>query len=361
MYGELLPEIQDVLRQYCTLEDLKNLSLTCHKNCDALRPYVFHMIRLPIEPSEDVNYCFDERMTEYLQYTEILVLSEYLSPNIFQNVDFKSLQALYMCGCENISEGNFGILCNALPNIIELCLSTLELDHSHFAHLKKLVSLEKFSIEHSDDEHAADAVCEHLGEMMSLKVISIFSCQYVTDSALNYLAGLINLQELSITDMTLISGLALASLNTLSSFRKLDLSHTYLGGESFVAIASIKTLEELILDGCGIDDDDFYHISTLTNLKKLDLSHSSIHEAAFQRIKALVLLEELVLFDSKTKITDGVVTSIALLPKLKVLNVANTGCSTDKLLPIIKGASKVVNIASDNHENLFCNFYSSMM
>lgn len=358
MYLDLLPEVQEIVVKYLIGVDMKNLSLTCRHLCNTLRPILFRKVRIECD-----NLLLNENVVNFLQeYTRTLIVDIFESSLLERVNSFNSVEILYLFCSDTISDEEFGMICGKLPRLTELCIQDqMEAwGDSFFMHLTKLTSLEKFSIEHYYG--AIRLVFKYLGQIESLKEISVCYCQLVPGIALHHLAPLRNLEVLAICESYFDISEGFKSLANMSKLRKLDLSHneTLRTGS---ALGLLTSLEELILDGCEIDERTFLSICTLPKLKKLDLSHCYIdidnHEEVWQHLSSLTTLEELVCFDCP--LTDDLLLTIASLPTLKKLDVRNTFYE-DEVQKVLQGvlSCKEIEIKAGVDDTFLCNFYCSI-
>ena len=85
-----------------------------------------------------------------------------------------------------------------------------------------------------------------------------------------------------------------------------------------------------------VTDATLKHLSGMKSLRELDVAGSKISDAGLKELEGLVTLEKLTL--SRTKITDaGLKPLLEKLPKLKLLDVRETGVTPAVLRPWVKG------------------------
>jgi internalin A len=85
-----------------------------------------------------------------------------------------------------------------------------------------------------------------------------------------------------------------------------------------------------------VTDATLKHLSGMKSLRELDLAGSQVSDAGLKELAGLVSLEKLIL--SRTKITDaGLKPLLDKLPKLKLLDVRETGVTPTVLRPWVKG------------------------
>jgi endonuclease YncB( thermonuclease family) len=112
------------------------------------------------------------------------------------------------------------------------------------------------------------------------------------DSDLTMLAGLPNLQELSLR-ATEITDLGLESLRTLDQLRRLSLMNTRVGDAGMEHLRALANLEDLDLDRTKITDDALVHVASLVNLRRLQIAHTAITDAGLDHLATLADLKEL--------------------------------------------------------------------
>ena len=200
-----------------------------------------------------------------------------------------------------------------------------EIGDDGLAYLKGLTSLEKLILGNIDRDSGispiTDAGLVHLSTLTKLKQLGLYrTC--ITDDGLKHLSGLTNLEVLNL-NRTQITGEGFAFLNKLSPVRGLELRDVALTG---TGLANLKpwsnTLENLVLEGVKLNDDDLVHLTDFKELKYINLRNTPITDAGLVHIGNIKSLETLS-FD-RTKITDEGLMGLKDLPNLKRINVTGT-------------------------------------
>jgi internalin A len=124
-----------------------------------------------------------------------------------------------------------------------------------------------------------DATLEHAASVPTLEVLDVGYAQ-VTDVGLDHLASLTNLKELALGGNKLTDA-GLQSLRYLTALTRLDLAGLQrtdsglwsisLTDSGINAIATLKDLRELRLDGMPVSGRSLEKLKTLTNLERLSL------------------------------------------------------------------------------------------
>lgn len=125
----------------------------------------------------------------------------------------------------------------------------------------------------------------------------------------------------------------LDSLNKLESF--VLYLHSNVTSDELAELASIQSLEVLLIPISEISDDQLNAICTITQLKRLNIQGSKVTDEGMQSIVALQNLEQLDIAGCP-ELTDQSLRYIGQLKKLRKLDIANTN-TTDKGLEHLYG------------------------
>lgn len=147
----------------------------------------------------------------------------------------------------------------------------------------------------------------------------------IDDTTLAALAKEPGLGSLDIRSDTKATARGYNFLKELPNLQKLYLSAATLTIEESTAIASIRSLNTLVVVGSKLNDLDVVRFAKLKNLKVLDLMDTPVTDAGVEKLLALTKLEELNL--SGTKVTDPVAKKLLGLEALKLLQLNNTKVS----------------------------------
>jgi hypothetical protein len=134
---------------------------------------------------------------------------------------------------------------------------------SKFAHLEILklnyiIYLKKVKLQNS---------LKYLQHLKYLKYLEINNC-CITSIDLEYLSGLVNLQELVFQDCSI----SVSSFNTLINVQKLILNNCIIFDKTSEYFLKIyKNINELVINSCSIFDNSLHHLGIMTNLKALTI------------------------------------------------------------------------------------------
>jgi internalin A len=113
-----------------------------------------------------------------------------------------------------------------------------------------------------------DQGIERLQELKQLEELTLDTCEFITDAAMNYLRVNKTLRKLNLrgTDITDVSLPHIAELTNLVS---LNLSYTQLGDVGIESLPALAQLEELNMGGTRISGINLNNLKLLPKLKKL--------------------------------------------------------------------------------------------
>lgn len=307
---------------------------------------------------------------------------------------FAGLKSLKSLSLENgqISDAGLDVL-EHLPHLTELNLrrcSSLTADA--LARLKYVPQLERLHLLYTN---IPDQGLEHLAVLKNLKVLDLRGCKQMGNAGLKHLSGLTSLIDLKLrtpsVDNTGIAHLAglvnlkylaledcgidnkgMPSLEGLNKLTHFNAMRTYLGDEGLKSLsdnklvdlrlrdtvvlgpgldfleASRPTLEYLDLSETRITNDGLAKVAPFTRLKTLSVWNGSFDDSGVALLTGLTDLED---FDAQgcRLVTSASAEHFLKLPKLRVLNVAETGFDDDGLAQLAKLASlKTVKVSRSN-------------
>jgi hypothetical protein len=164
--------------------------------------------------------------------------------------------------------------------------------------------------------HLADADLKDLARFKSLHFLTLTVCPDVTDAGIKALAPLTSLQGLDLKNMNVsekgleaLAGMKALKILSLEGCRKV---------RSVAPLARVKSLELLRLGGTQVTD--LKPLAELKSLKRLYLSGTKA--TAFEALSGLTALEELNLGNSK--ISDAEMKHLAALRSLRILDLNYT-------------------------------------
>lgn len=264
-----------------------------------------------------------------------------------------SLEELDLNGCSNVGSASLG---NVLGHLVKM----RSLDVSYCPGILrsswqgKINSLKRLDACYSAvrDSHIA-----RLTELPSLEEINLDSCP-IGDWTITHLADndvVPNLVSLDLAD-TDLSDLGMVKIAKFQSLKRLSLFYCNIANSSLGHLSSLSNLEVLNLDSRHIGDEGLLHLRSLRNLKALDIfsgkvtDYGCIHVAKIKSLESLELcgggvsdtgcaalaanLENLVSLNlsQNERITNRGAASLAVLSKLKALNLSNTRVNSGALV-----------------------------
>ena len=142
-------------------------------------------------------------------------------------------------------------------------------------HLKSLTQLQELNL--SSNLGITDIGVEHLKGLTQLRKLDL-SLTRTTDAGLEYLRGMTELRELDLGS-TKITAAGLERLNGLGKLERLTLDRAKIGDAGSACLKAFPSLQFLDLRGTGITDAGLSHLETLSQLKYLGLptDHSPIN------------------------------------------------------------------------------------
>jgi Leucine-rich repeat (LRR) protein/tRNA A-37 threonylcarbamoyl transferase component Bud32 len=140
-----------------------------------------------------------------------------------------------------------------------------------------------------------------------------------TDDGLAHLASLASLESLVLNE-TRISDAGLVHLRGLKKLRTLVLTGTAVTGGGLAPLQSLTELEDLILDATRVDSAGLAHLRPLTKLRQLGLEKLPVDDAGAAHLASLTNLRRLNLNDSK--VTDAGLAHLKALTNLQALQLS---------------------------------------
>lgn len=170
-----------------------------------------------------------------------------------------------------------------------------------------------------------DADLALLARFSELRMLLLHGDQ-TCDLVLEQLHGLERLELLYMWNAT-VTDLGMENLRFLKRLRYLHMSNAGVSDAGLACLAGLTDLEELSIDGNRSLDAGLVHLRDLIKLRVLCLSVCPTSGPGLQRLRGLTDLEELSLYH--TGFTDADVQHLAPFRKLKRLRLGNTHLTTD--------------------------------
>lgn len=231
--------------------------------------------------------------------------------------------------------------------VTEVDLASAWIKDDDLARLAELPQLERIDLSYT---WISDVGLEHLQRLESVRSLSLFYCDYITDTAIIYLKGWQHLEDLNL-EGTDVTSRVFEHLGAITSLRSLRVGMSRVEDEGFENLAPLISLERLAFGGAkmsgralsllpllpalrhleigglqrtdsglwGVELNDFNlsNLAVLTTLESLDLSDSKVTDSGLEKLAPLTGLKELNL--NGTAITAAGLSSLKALPELRTL------------------------------------------
>ncbi len=226
-----------------------------------------------------------------------------------------------------------------IPSLREIELQEMLVTDVGLAHLKPLKRLRKlvlhqfqdgFHLISTPEEKKIDA--EFFPELMDhrltpreanrLKWVRLH--KHITDAGLANLAGMTELQELSLQARG-ITDAGLVHLAALTDLRTLNLSNTGINGAGLVHLKAMSRLREVSLGNSSLNSAGLAHLAGLSELRKIHLGNTEITDAGLEHLKGLRKLERPQASSSIASVTDAGLVWLKDLKNLRTLDLRMTG------------------------------------
>lgn len=147
----------------------------------------------------------------------------------------------------------------------------------------------------------------------------------LTDAGFAVIRNLADLETLTLSRTTKLTGKGFAATAALVRLRSLTLVELPLKGDDYAPLARQTALRELTVD-TPIDDAALRHIGQLPGIRSLGLAKQDVGDAGLAHLGAMKSLERLDL--RSTRVTDISTNTLAALPKLTELTLDETGITS---------------------------------
>ena len=189
-------------------------------------------------------------------------------------------------------------------------------------YLDGLMKLEELRL--CDAENITDAGLDRLKRLPALEKLDVSGTR-ITDAALNNIKRLAALKTLDVSQ-TKISDAGLEHLRGLPCLESLELDDDAVTDAGLRRVGGLTKLRMLCIGGTPVTDAGLQALERLTELECLDITHTKVGDAGLAHLKGLVKLEWLCL--GGTRVTDEGLMHVKVLSKLKQLELYST-CVTD--------------------------------
>jgi Leucine-rich repeat (LRR) protein len=154
------------------------------------------------------------------------------------------------------------------------------------------------------------------------------------DSDLVQLKALPSLKKLTFYDNDVVTDEGLANLKGLTNLTELTLTHIQVSGKGLAHLEGLSELESLHLGNTPVTDDDLAHLKAFKKLKVLHLYNTKITGTGLKNLSELSRLEFLHL-SKNDALTDDGIKQLPAMAGLRHLYLEHTGI-TDKSVEFLK-------------------------
>lgn len=202
-------------------------------------------------------------------------------------------------------------------------------DASFFEHLGHITTLESLNIISTKFN---DTWMPHIAKLTNLKTLRFTNNGVLTDSGMEQLAGLQNLESFSFVG-TKITGMAYAKFEGFSKLIKVSHRGSSINDEGLKELCDhLPNLESISLAHAKFTDAGAVHLAKLTKLKGFEIGTSNATPASLKHIQALPL-ESLQLGEGFDK--SEALPMISPIKTLKRLTLTNCKTTTDDDLKVL--------------------------
>lgn len=199
----------------------------------------------------------------------------------------------------------------------------------YFREVRYVTLGDMFQTGRPNGPEVAQADAEKLRLVASLRTLESLGLHEmaINDAGLAPLANLTHLERLRIDGCYNLTDNALAHLEGLESLESVEIRFSPITDRSFVHLAKLPRLRELILDFHDGGGEGIGHLRSMRSLESLELSGPSISDDALLHIAGLPRLRDIVIHGGK--FTDRGLEHIARIQNLRIL-ILSDGKFTDR-------------------------------
>jgi Leucine-rich repeat (LRR) protein len=239
----------------------------------------------------------------------------------------------------------------ALPALTQLDLSMTRITDRGLLELKQASHIADLSLWYA--EMVTDQGLAVLKDWKGLKRLNLRGTK-ITDSTLHFLNGFTSLEALDI-GFSQVTDSGLGQLTALSNLKELSLGGNKLTDAGLQALRQMPALTSLDVSGAQRTDSGLWSVSltasgldaiaTLKELRHLRLNGIAISERGLEKLKGLSKLERLDL-QACTRIGDDALPLLEALPALKIVDLSSTGMSAKAQADLRKAKPGIQVVAS---------------
>lgn len=157
-----------------------------------------------------------------------------------------------------------------------------------------------------------------LANLTNLELIDFFQVE-IPEELFDILSRMKSLKAISFAKSTPITKEGLSRLATLPNLEYLDLTDTNVDNSFLPALAKFERMEELLLDGLGLTDENLECLAEMSQLRSLHICKSKITDRGIGKIRKIKKLNTL-LIDACPGVSDEVAKGL----KLRGINVSRS-------------------------------------
>jgi endonuclease YncB( thermonuclease family) len=162
----------------------------------------------------------------------------------------------------------------------------------------------------------------HLTSFHNLRSVDVPSTLMVTDAGLEHLAGLTQLEVLSVNWTKVTAAGVVGLVKGRRMMQRLELGGVSFDDDDLANLKDLPELRTLSLRKSGVTDKGLEHLKPFGKLRVLSLMSTRVGDAGLEHLKSLTTLEDLDL--DRTAITDVGLKHLRALPNLRRLQMAHT-------------------------------------
>jgi ribosomal protein L37E len=203
------------------------------------------------------------------------------------------------------------------PDLQDLELSDTDVSDEGLRVLEGWPQIQRLSL----GKRITDAGLAHVAGLYNLEVLTLSQTQ-ISSAGLAHLQNLKKLYELHLSDALFVTDTGMHVVAQLPGLRWLSLDNTTITDDGVAALAKASALDTLLLNGTKISDAGLVHLQKLGQLRQLLLVDTKVTDAGMDALVQVPALERVCL--GRTGITDAGLTRLAKAPKLRYVSVVQT-------------------------------------
>jgi len=236
--------MQEKILSYCSVEDLKNVSVTSRDFNLLAAPYLFREVSItPTRISKQPPKNFRFAQTVHVQgAAKGTKLTKKYTKMLDSVTDLRTLVLVNIVTDETLEE-----LGRTFPKVNTVFLLTTSMylsgDSCQFdTYVKYLKGFPEFYVLRCMSKDLTNLGLSHISQLATLRKLDLHQCNHFTDEGISHLVSLKNLNELFIRSCMKVTGWGFSELIVLRRLYKLDVSYSPIDEQGFKTIASYRVL-----------------------------------------------------------------------------------------------------------------------